>query len=173
MTEPNSKPNSKPSKLDQLLADEQQFPEEISPRRDLWPGIEQAISQLQAKPSRGLSINQRIALASAASILCAVLLMSFIKPLAPGPEQPLDGINALVNTYEQEKQQLLVNYRGQPPLADNWQQQLQQLEQAASSLRGALEQEPDNAVLIRMLANIYQQQLDLINKVHSPKWQQI
>lgn len=164
-----------PSKnLDQLLADEQQCPEEISPSRDLWPGIEQAINQEQQKsPRKGLSINYKIALSSAASVLAAVLLIktpALLEPQAPGLDS---GIAALVETYEQEKQQILVRYQGQEALTSNWQQQLNDLEQAAKSLKTALEKDPDNAVLIQMLGNVYQQQLDLINKVHAPQWQKI
>ncbi|WP_299977563.1 tetratricopeptide repeat protein [uncultured Pseudoteredinibacter sp.] len=159
--------------LDELLADERQCPEEISPKRDLWPGIEKAINQEQQKSPKGLSINSKIAFSSAASVLAAVLLIKG-PDLLPSQEPTIDsGIAALVNTYEQEKQQMLVRYQGQEAIVSNWQQQLNDLEEAAKSLRNALEDDPDNAVLIHMLGNVYQQQLDLINKVHTPKWQQI
>ncbi|WP_299775374.1 tetratricopeptide repeat protein [uncultured Pseudoteredinibacter sp.] len=159
--------------LDELLADERQCPEEISPKRDLWPGIEKAINQEQQKTPNGLSINSKIAFSSAASVLAAVLLIKG-PDLLPSQEPTIDsGITALVDTYEQEKQQMLVRYQGQEALVSNWQQQLNDLEEAAKSLKNALEDDPDNAVLIHMLGNVYQQQLDLINKVHTPKWQQI
>ncbi|GAA6150948.1 hypothetical protein [Pseudoteredinibacter isoporae] len=158
--------------LDELLADESQCPEEISPSKDLWPGIERAINQEQQKRSWGMSINSKIALSSAASVLAAVLLIKTDFSSFNQPQQN-EGIAALVETYEQEKQQMLVRYKGQEALVSDWQQQLHDMEEAAKSLRTALENDPDNAVLIRMLGNVYQQQLDLINKVHAPQWQQI
>lgn len=173
---------SKPNNLDQILADERQFPEEMTPKRDLWPGIEKAISQHKQKPKSLLSVNQKIALSSAASICLAVLLIQFLAPL-PGSgfnsgsdsnaRHNTAGIDALVKTYETEKHQMLVRYQDQKALVDDWQPQLDELESAARSLRGALEEDPNNAVLIRMLGKIYQQQLDLINKVHAPQWQKI
>ncbi len=159
--------------LDELLADERQCPEEMSPSKDLWPGIERAINQEQQKRPKGLSINSKIALSSAASVLAAVLLIKGAD-LVPSQEPALNsGIAALVETYEQEKQQMLVRYEGQDALVNDWRQQLKDMEEAAKSLSSALEKDPDNAVLIRMLGNVYQQQLDLINKVHAPQWQQI
>jgi Tfp pilus assembly protein PilF len=47
------------------------------------------------------------------------------------------------------------------------------LEEAEQAIKQALENEPQNQALLTMLAQVYQQQLDLINKVHAPRWQQI
>jgi len=170
----------KPNSIDQMLADERQFPENMDPPRDLWPGIEQAISRHQQKSSKGLSVNYKIALSSAASIFVAVLAIQLFNPSQSGlPQTPSDqgqsnsGINALVKTFEHEKQQMLVLFKDQPAAINDWQPQLLELEAAATSLRQALNNDPNNAVLIRMLGNTYQQQLDLINRVHAPQWQKI
>ena len=66
-----------------------------------------------------------------------------------------------------------MQYQNQPALTDNWQQQLTELEDAERAIKQALDNEPENPALLKMLAQVYQQQLDLINKVHAPKWQQI
>ncbi len=66
-----------------------------------------------------------------------------------------------------------MQYQNQPALTDNWQQQLTELEDAERAIKQALENEPENPALLKMLAQVYQQQLDLINKVHAPKWQTI
>jgi len=58
-------------------------------------------------------------------------------------------------------------------LTDNWQVQLQELEDAEQAIKQTLENEPKNKALLSMLAQVYQQQLDLINKVHAPRWQHI
>ena len=44
---------------------------------------------------------------------------------------------------------------------------------AADAIKAALENDPNNMALLRMLQSVYQQQIDLIERVHAPKWQQI
>uniref|UniRef100_UPI0038F6B87A hypothetical protein n=1 Tax=Streptomyces scabiei TaxID=1930 RepID=UPI0038F6B87A len=61
--------------------------------------------------------------------------------------------------FTQQKQTLLVQYQNQPALADNWQQQLVELEDAERAIKQALENEPENPALLKMLAQVYQQQL--------------
>ena len=68
---------------------------------------------------------------------------------------------------------MLVAYKNQDALTSNWQVQLQELEEAELAIKQVLENEPQNQALLTMLAQIYQQQLDLINKVHAPRWQHI
>ena len=75
--------------------------------------------------------------------------------------------------FETEKQALLVQYQEKPALTDDWQSQLDDLEQAETAIKQALKNEPQNSTLLRMLAQVYRQQLELINRVHQPKWQQI
>lgn len=66
-----------------------------------------------------------------------------------------------------------MQYQSQAALTDNWQVQLQELEDAEQAIKQTLENEPKNKALLSMLAQVYQQQLDLINKVHAPRWQHI
>jgi len=75
--------------------------------------------------------------------------------------------------FTKQKQSLLVQYQSQVALTDNWQVQLQELEDAEQAIKQTLENEPKNKALLSMLAQVYQQQLDLINKVHAPRWQHI
>lgn len=75
--------------------------------------------------------------------------------------------------FTKQKQSLLVQYQSQVALTDNWQVQLQELENAEQAIKQTLENEPKNKALLSMLAQVYQQQLDLINKVHAPRWQHI
>lgn len=75
--------------------------------------------------------------------------------------------------FTKQKQSLLVQYQSQAALTDNWQVQLKELEDAEQAIKQTLENEPQNKALLSMLAQVYQQQLDLINKVHAPRWQQI
>ena len=80
---------------------------------------------------------------------------------------------AMSDFFTKQKQSLLVQYQSQAALTDNWQVQLQELEDAEQAIKQTLENEPQNKALLSMLAQVYQQQLDLINKVHAPRWQQI
>lgn len=80
---------------------------------------------------------------------------------------------AMSEFFTKQKQSLLVQYQSQAALTDNWQVQLQELEDAEQAIKQTLENEPKNKALLSMLAQVYQQQLDLINKVHAPRWQHI
>ncbi|WP_161599080.1 RNA polymerase sigma factor [Alteromonas sp. RKMC-009] len=82
-------------------------------------------------------------------------------------------VNVLSRQHEQQKQQLLVRFQDQTAVTDDWQTQIQELEDAAAAVKLALKQDPDNTALLGMLQHIYQQQLLLIERVHAPKWQQI
>ena len=75
--------------------------------------------------------------------------------------------------FETQKASLLVAYQDQNAVADNWQGQLAELESAADAIKAALQNDPNNMALLRMLQSVYQQQIDLIERVHAPKWQQI
>ncbi|MCF2862680.1 hypothetical protein ABMY44_12685 [Pseudoalteromonas sp. Cnat2-41] len=142
----------------------QQQQKEISPERDLWPGIEQGINahthtadKSWFKPALG---------SAAAAILVAVIGLNL--PSQQG-SQPSNQFAVISDVFEQQKQNLLVQYQAQPALTDNWQQQLQELEQAEQAIKTALEEQPNNRALLNMLAQVYQQQLNLINNVHQPK----
>ena len=67
---------------------------------------------------------------------------------------------------------MLVRFQEQPALTHNWQEQLTELDEAADAIKAALENEPNNMALLKMLQSVHQQQINLIERVHSPKWQQ-
>ncbi len=139
---------------------------ELTPEKDLWPGVERALAKSEAaKPVKnGWNKLAAIAACTVAALLTAQL---FIKT----PQT--NSVVAMSDFFAKQKQSLLVQYEGSPAVTDNWQQQLSELEEAESAIKQALENEPNNSALLSMLAQVYQQQLDLINKVHAPKWQTI
>ncbi len=160
--------NNQPDNLKQQL---DKLPEDIKPSRDLWQGIELAITQdAPAQPARS-----RWPLAAAAGlVLPAVLVWLFMS----GGQQPVGSTNPTVvaqmsKQFETQKASLLVAYQDQNAVADNWQGQLAELESAADAIKAALKNDPNNMALLRMLQSVYQQQIDLIERVHAPKWQQI
>lgn len=157
------------SKLDTLPTDKQ-------PERDLWRGIELAIEHEQVQAD-STTRSRKPYLAIAASVALVATLSWFgIQTGHQQPEAQLTGealVMALSEQHEQQKQALLVEYTDTPAVADNWQQQLDELDDAAAAIKAALDQDPDNTALLRMLQNVYQQQIALIERVHAPQWQRI
>ena len=139
---------------------------DITPQKDLWPGIEKALAQAPKPQAKSVLWPKLagVAACSVAALLSVQLLFSDAEPATSV---------AMSDFFTQQKQTLLVQYQNQPALTDNWQQQLAELEDAERAIKQALENEPQSPALLKMLAQVYQQQLDLINKVHAPKWQQI
>jgi len=137
---------------------------ESEPERDLWPAIERALID----PQRS---NKRRFTAIAATVV--VLSCSLFFWQANKSKQPTALFSQLQTNHEQQMKLLYTNYEDQQALTDNWQQQLLQLDVAAQEILNALEKDPDNMDLLKMLKNVYQQQLNLVERVHKPKWQYI
>ncbi|GAB3037281.1 hypothetical protein [Bowmanella dokdonensis] len=140
------------------------------PQRDLWPGIEYALNRQQEEvPLR--SGKPFLGLAAAVAVIGFVGWLSF-SPSPVGQGDP-SLVAALSQQHQQQKQALLASFADQPALTQNWQEQLDELDGAAEAIKQALEEDPNNLALLKMLQQVYQQQIDLIEKVHAPKWQQI
>ncbi|WP_438864277.1 hypothetical protein [Neptunicella sp.] len=150
----------------QLRREIEQLDKQRQPQRDLWTGIELAISKEASTPNKPY-----LAVAAALVVIGFVGWMS-LKPngLQNDPQQL---VAALSQQHQQQMKGLLVSFADQPALTTNWQQQLRELDEAAEAVKKALQQDPDNPALLRMLQQIYQQQIDLIEKVHAPGWQRI
>lgn len=161
------KQNNSEKQLDDAIA---QLPTEMAPKKDLWAGIDKAISHGPQQVEKKSNAWQQVT--AIAACMCMGLL-SYQTFFNQQTSQYEAGLQTMTQTFQQEKQTLLVKYRDQKALADNWQVQLVELEQAEAAIKLALKTEPENATLLRMLSQVYQQQLDLINKVHKPAWQQI
>lgn len=147
------------------------------PERDLWAGIEHSLNDELTPNQLKDSEEKRDAkpkLYGIAAALAFVGLFSWY-----GFEQQQDMVTgqqlvaALSSQHAQQKDALLVKFKDQPALTQNWQQQLDELDAAAVAIKKALEQEQNNVALLKMLQNVHQQQIELIERVHSPKWQQI
>ncbi len=150
------------------------LPRERQPDKDLWQGIDLAI---QARTDAPQAKRQPVWLASAAVLMVAVIIGFMMKPFSTAPDtDPLTGqslVNALSQQHEKEKSALLVSLEDTPAVTGNWQEQLTELEEAAEAIKAALQEDPNNTALLRMLQSVYQQQFLLIERVHAPKWQQI
>ncbi|ASM55054.1 MULTISPECIES: hypothetical protein [Pseudoalteromonas] len=140
---------------------------DITPRKNLWPGIERAIINAERSTQKHTTIWPKLTAVAACSV--AVLIAVNIVFITPEPKPAV----AISDYFLAQKNSLLVAYKNQDALTSNWQVQLQELEEAELAIKQVLENEPQNQALLTMLAQIYQQQLDLINKVHAPRWQHI
>lgn len=160
--------NNQPDNLKQQL---DTLPDDIKPSRDLWQGIELAITnEAGAKPARS-----RWPLAVAAGFIVPAVLvwLSMSSSQAPVGSTNPTVVAQMSKQFESQKASLLVAFSEQKAVTDNWQGQLTELESAADAIKAALKNDPNNMALLRMLQSVYQQQIDLIERVHAPKWQQI
>lgn len=143
------------------------------PVRDLWSGIDIALSKEEQLPVQNSNGKQLRIFALAASLAFVGILSWFgLNQSAPR----FDGqelVAALSSQHQQQKNALLVKFQDQPALTQNWEKQLEELDEAAVAIKAALEQDANNMALLKMLQNVHQQQIDLIERVHSSKWQQI
>jgi hypothetical protein len=149
---------------------------EKQPERDLWQGIELALTN---DPAANRQNNQSVKATGNKLYLLAAAFAIFglISWLSINNQTNLLSGDALVASlseqHQQQKSALLVEFRDQPALTENWQDQLKELDEAAGAIKLALENEPNNMALLKMLQTVHQQQINLIERVHSPKWSQI
>lgn len=147
------------------------------PERDLWQGIELALANApapnQMEPEKPQIVSGARMFAVAATFAFIGLFSWF------GMNQPAPGVGgqelvaALSDQHQEQKDALLVKFKDQQALTENWQQQLQELDDAAIAIKAALKEDQDNIALLKMLQNVHQQQIELIERVHAPKWRQI
>lgn len=155
---------------------------EIQPSRDLWPELESRLTQAQVKtaevvplkPNKWLSVPFAGAyVASAASVLFAVTL--FWQPAAlqpPASVQPevfnpqlVDAETAIIYSFEQAKAEQLASMKTVDPVYADWQQQLAQWQQAIGQVQLALKYNPNEALLLKQLRQLYSQQQNYLQKV--------
>ncbi|MCF2947669.1 hypothetical protein L0668_06090 [Paraglaciecola aquimarina] len=158
--------------LDKQLA---KLGREKQPERDLWQGIDYALAN---EPNQHVETIRRPVLGNKLYLVAATVVMfawmgwfSFNQQTEKLIGSEL--VAALSEQHEQQKNALLVSYEQQTALTENWQQQLEDLDQAADAVKAALKNEPNNIPLLKMLQNVHHQQISLIERVHAPKWSHI
>jgi hypothetical protein len=162
--------SSSQQKLDDLIQKHQQASRSgVLPERDLWPGIEQAILTVNNSSNKYFA-NKHFAVA--ASLMLAVFIGYF--SFESGKAAQGDAlVAALSEQHQSQKQSLLVQYQDSPALTSNWNEQLDELDDAAAAIKAALKEDPNNPALIKMLRHVYSQQMQIIERVHKPTWSQI
>lgn len=145
------------------------LPKEVKPPRDLWAGIDHAIEmrghEKKIQSSRILQV---------AAVLTLVIGINWF--VFTGLSVDTSASNEISRTmlaedidksFKSQKENILAIYEGKPALTANWKEQLRELEVARSSVWTELKKNPDNAYMIQILLEVQQQQLDLIQSVHS------
>ena len=138
------------------------------PQRDLWTGIEVALLSGNRRRGRWLAVPW---LALAASLLVCVLGVGAWFGLHQADNTAAARVNYVEQLAAQHRNTiaaLRAAYRKTPALTTNWNDQLNAMERAAESVRQALRDDPDDIALLKMLNDVYQQEIDLLRQVHEP-----
>jgi len=152
------------------------LPKEMSPERDLWQGIERAITAQQVQPSDKKPVKMHLALA--ASVLLSVVLswQLLYQPDVNIVEiAKLSVVEQLEEDFQQQKLLVLTSF-GQQDLSKvptDLKLQLDELAAAQESIKKALESDPNNIDLVKLLRWTQSQELALIETAYAPRWQQI
>lgn len=152
--------------LDQAI---EQLPRAVQPQRDLWPEIEARLADRQAPAWSRLAV--------AASLVAALLLGWQLERWLPADSlarSQLAFVDILYRQHLSTRQQVLQQYQQvdarDPQMLLPTKTALEEVRQAQELLHQALQQEPKNAELIKMLQWLQQRELELIRKQHQPRW---
>lgn len=167
------------------------LPEEITPERDLWAGIERAISTKKQLPDTSMQVSSTASsqhsnvhkvtftpMAWAASIVLAVLISwgtlapliqnSSVEQVAQQPTIHDDLVNFMEQNFTKQKQTMLVSF-GQPSLATlpvEMQSELTKLADARKTISKALLADKNNVDLLNLLDFTQQQELKLLEQLY-------
>lgn len=152
-----------------LLDQVNRLDKEMVPNRDLWPGIERAIAnipQQTRQPQNRWNVVSKVAASFAPVALVAGLWM-YQGDGNSGSEM----VNPLAATYQAQKKVLMQQVSNNPQVIENYSDSMGELKQAEQALVKALQSQPGDPALIKMLNRVYQQQLMLMEKAHKPNQQ--
>ena len=170
---------------DELMAAAADLNTDVTPGRDLWPGIEQAISQ-PAKPARtawnsvwaqAAAVLLLVGGSSGVTYLAVTDHATVVSPVAGGPTLVFDSVSgsfgSLYNLgpeYQDARRSLAAKLdeelsRLTPEERDNVQKNIEVIRTAIDDINLALAEEPDNALLQKLLISTYREELDLMIRV--------
>lgn len=172
-------------RLRALLARVAALPEEMSPSRDLWPGIAERIAAVRPRPAapgpRRIWSWSPALLAAAAAVLVALGGLARVWRPAPGGEIPTGAVQeaawttdpallAAEREYARATAQLMTALEARkatlpPETMAAVEKDLTTIDAALRQVRSALRQDPDNAQLSHMLASTHQKKLDVLQRV--------
>lgn len=159
---------------DQLPAELQRaidhLPESMAPEKDLWPGIASGIKHSSQK---AIWPNWAIA----ASLIAAVLIGWQLNQWLPSDSlarSQLAFIELLHQQHQQTRKQVSLQYQASGiPSAhghETTEAALEEVRQAQTMLHQALQQQPENTELLKMLRWLQQRELELMRLQHQPRW---
>lgn len=170
---------------DELMAAAAELITEVTPDRDLWPDIEQAISQ-PAKPARTVwnsvwaqaaAVLLLVGGSSGVTYLVLTEDLSPLPPVAGGPTlvfEPVSGsFGSMYNLgpdYQDARRSLAAKVdeelsRLAPEERDEVQKSIDVIDAAIEDINKALAAEPDNALLQKLLLSTYRDELGLMMRV--------
>ncbi len=167
---------------------------DVEPERDLWPGIESAISTPRRVVSGPWLTPRRIALAAAAALVAAVTL--FVVRQAETPAAvPTEAMRAdtfeLVPTVDESRSLALASERARvegglmhvredllrtihlrrddldPETREMVDRNLEIIDRAIGEIYRELERNPDNRVLEQLLAETYQREAEFLKQINT------
>ena len=168
-----------------LLARVAEMPREMSPSRDLWPGIAERIAAVRSRPAapapRRIWSWSPALLAAAAAVVVALGGLARVWPPASGPATTTGALHeaawttdpallAAEREYARATGQLMAALEARkatlpPETMAAVEKDLTTIDAALRQVRGALRQDPDNAQLSHMLASTHQKKLDVLQRV--------
>ncbi len=172
---------------DQLMAAAAKLSTEAKPERDLWPGIEQAISQ-PARPTRAVwnsvwaqaaAVVLLVAGSSGVTYLATTEDADPVSPVAEGPALVFAPVSARFGSmydlgpdYQDARRSLVVKIDAElnrltPEERAEVENNLKMIRKAIDEINKVLAAEPDNELLQTLLLSTYREELELMMKVDS------
>lgn len=158
MSDPQRKP-----KLQEAIDN---LPRELTPARDLWPGITHAINT----PERA-DWHRSVAIAASIMLVFGMSLY-FSMQQSTGARQNSqleEYIGVLQYEHQQNKQALMVQYKDQQAFYPDWDVQMKDLEQAEQVIFQALRDDPENLELLKILRQVQTKQIELLDAAFAPR----
>jgi len=123
---------------------------EIQPARDLWPGIESRLAR--RRPRMGYAAG-----------IAASLVIAWVVALQIGSNAPVSDLQMRATTM-QVSHEAVVEQLAVHPVPAEFAPALSTLVSAEAEIHGAIDGGAPNPALLRMLANVHQQRMDLLMK---------
>ena len=162
------------NQLDDTL---KRMPQSIEPKSDLWPGIEARMLSRAAQARRAHAATVW-RMAAGFAIVGAATLMAVL--ISSGPDTNMGAVAyvpAAEIEYQQVRGELMVGFEERlaslaPETREVIEQNMLNIQQSIEEIAGALDANPNNLSLRRLLYATYEQELDLlgtINRVTGPE----
>jgi len=167
--------------LRELLAHAAALPREVAPPRDLWPALS---AELGAAPRVLPFVPRRVVysgLAAAAVVVMAIVVSrggpgserpsGAALPIAiPAAARPASTLNEAEADYDRATNALLATLQDHrdrlaPETIQSVEQNLAVIDEALGQVRAALDKDPGNAELTRMLAATHRKKVDVLRRV--------